>query len=901
MRSVCLLGVLVATLGFAGVALAAPLSVEVPQRSAPVDFERELLPILRANCLACHNSQKAEAKLVLESPQAILRGSEEGAVVVAGKGDESLLLKVAAQREESFMPPADNQVGAKPLTPQQLGLLKLWIDQGATGTVSLSREVRWQGAPKGFRPILATAVTPDGQYAVCSRANELSVYHLPSNKLVTQLVDPELSGVAHQDLVRSLAFDPRGERLASGGFREIKLWRRPLLTMLAPLASESPLSCVAVTPDGQSAATGDESGSLRILNVATQQAKQAIDAHAAAITALAVSPDGSIVYSVGLDKALKVWQTADGKQVGKALELASPPQALTMSGSGQWLAVGSDDGMLQVWDVKTITSDGERKPLREIKAHTGAVAALTSIDKPSESLISAGKDGLVRRWSIATGEQEREYALGSPITALAASSPGQQLAAAGGGRIKVWKIADGAQAYEVVADPRLAARLTESDAQLAFAKAAVQYAQQDIKSYEGTERRVMTTAQDIKKAEEEFAKAQKTRDEKKAELEKNKDDEKKREAAQKNLDEAETAVLVAQTVIDRAKVIADKAKQAFEDAKQDLAAREAVVKQREDAKQQAQGAQKSAMPGLRTVTFSSDGAQLYIGGDDGALHAFAAETGQPLQSLPGDGSAARAPACGKDWLVSVGGKQTRFCRAPTAWQLERKIAGSTVGAPVDRVLSLDFSPDGQTLASSGGLPGKTAELKLWKVADGTLVRDWSTTHTDTIFGVRFSPDGERLATASADRSARIFQVASGEQQHQMAGHTAHVLGVAWHASGKQLITCGADQMLKQWDAQQGTPLRTLKGTSYQIGLYRREVAAVSFIGATELYVAACGDGTVRLHRTTSEGDVHTFKGSQGYQYSVAATPDGRAVVVGGADGVLRMWTTFEQGLKQSWP
>ena len=62
------------------------------KRSEPVDFEREILPVLKNNCMACHNQTKAKAGLVLETPQAILKGGDSGPAVVPGKAAESLLL-----------------------------------------------------------------------------------------------------------------------------------------------------------------------------------------------------------------------------------------------------------------------------------------------------------------------------------------------------------------------------------------------------------------------------------------------------------------------------------------------------------------------------------------------------------------------------------------------------------------------------------------------------------------------------------------------------------------------------------------------------------------------------------------------------------------------------------------
>jgi hypothetical protein len=157
-----------------------PLSVAELKRELPVDFENELLPVLKNSCLACHNTPTAKGGLNLETPQLILKGGESGPAVVPGKSADSLVFKAAAHLDsELIMPPKDNKANAANLSAEQLALLKLWIDQGAKGEVHAAAPVAWLERPPQLDPILALALTQDGQFAACGRGNRIDVYHVP--------------------------------------------------------------------------------------------------------------------------------------------------------------------------------------------------------------------------------------------------------------------------------------------------------------------------------------------------------------------------------------------------------------------------------------------------------------------------------------------------------------------------------------------------------------------------------------------------------------------------------------------------------------------------------------------------------------------------------------------------
>lgn len=213
---------------------------------ALIDYDQQVRPFLKDNCIACHNKTTTKGGLNMETPELMAKGGESDKGIIPGKGADSVMYQAAAHTWDSEMPPKGNKVGAVNLTPEQLALFKAWIDQGAKASPKKVQVIAWEPLPAGLQPIYAVAVAPQGDFAVAARANQISIYHLPTRSFVTKLTDEALlksglykqPGVAHRDLVQSLAFSPDGTRLATGSFREVKMWKHttPAAPAFAPSA-----------------------------------------------------------------------------------------------------------------------------------------------------------------------------------------------------------------------------------------------------------------------------------------------------------------------------------------------------------------------------------------------------------------------------------------------------------------------------------------------------------------------------------------------------------------------------------------------------------------------------------------------------------------------------------------
>lgn len=104
-----------------------------PSTKTGVTYENDIKPIFDATCIKCHGEQKPKGKLRLDSLHGILTGSKDGKVVEVGNSAKSALVLNVAHLgdEDDFMPPPKNKLGLKQLTPEQVGLIRAWIDQGA--------------------------------------------------------------------------------------------------------------------------------------------------------------------------------------------------------------------------------------------------------------------------------------------------------------------------------------------------------------------------------------------------------------------------------------------------------------------------------------------------------------------------------------------------------------------------------------------------------------------------------------------------------------------------------------------------------------------------------------------------------------------------------------------------
>ena len=408
----------------------------------PTDFVTDVLPILRRNCIACHHGKDAKADLVLESPDTLLKGGESGPAIDLAHPDKSLLLRVANRSKKPTMPPKKNKVGASPLTPRELGLIRLWIREGAKGSGRVApKPLHWIAPPANWNPIYATALDPTGRFVACGRGARVHIYELATGNLVGSPSDPELekmlpkgqASIAHRDAVQSMAFSPDGSRLATGGYRTIKIWKKTPRERRFEIQAKGEIRLLAISPTaGRIAAVTGDNG-LRLFNLDNGKATAEIKAHGGKIHALRFSPDGSMLLTGSSDKKVRAWKTTDGKAVGEIETPAEVTAVAWLEGSRQ-IATGGSDTLVRLWPMPG--KNGVENPDAELKGHN---APVTTLHVFGDGLISHGSNGQVLAWDLEKKKSIRTLNLGGEAHGLALDGGTERLVTFGK-RARLWNL-----------------------------------------------------------------------------------------------------------------------------------------------------------------------------------------------------------------------------------------------------------------------------------------------------------------------------------------------------------------------------------------------------------------------------------------------------------------------------
>jgi WD40 repeat protein len=429
-----------------------PIKVIKLERKEPVVYEKDVEPIFINKCAGCHSkSIKTEGKFDLSSYEALMKGGKRGQVVVPGSSAKSLLIRMAGKEQRPFMPPKTEP----PLSPQELALLKLWIDQGARAPTGapVAPKIVLRTPPATVTPVLGVAVSPDKSAVAASRGNQIHIYDAGAGAHIRSLVDPKLIGAdkkpiqaAHLSLVESLTYSPDGRYLASGSFQEVVLWDAQTGALVRRLKGFAErVVALDFSHDGKLLATGGgaptQEGELQLFEVASGKLVRAIkkDVHSDTVFGVCFSPDDKVLASCGADKFVKTFEVASGKFLKSFEGHTHHVLAVGWQGDGKLLASAGADNVVKVWDY----ARGEQ--VRTINAAAKQVTALKFIGK-NPLFITCSGDQTIRVWNAGNGGNTRNYGGGGDFLYCVGVSPDGAVVAAGGqdGAVRLYNGTTGA-------------------------------------------------------------------------------------------------------------------------------------------------------------------------------------------------------------------------------------------------------------------------------------------------------------------------------------------------------------------------------------------------------------------------------------------------------------------------
>ncbi|HMF15276.1 MAG TPA: c-type cytochrome domain-containing protein, partial [Gemmataceae bacterium] len=413
-----------------------PIAVVELKRTTPVLYDKDIEPILVNKCTFCHADNIKEGKLDMGTYESLMKGGKRGVPIMPGKSADSLLVKVAGKTQKPAMPPKSEE----PLTPEELALIKLWIDQGAKAP-SMKRErpkVIVTGPPAGVHPVLGVAVSPDKAKVAASRGNQIHIYEAASGKLLSTFVDPQLVGpdkkpvkAAHLSLVESLVYSPDGKTLASGAFQEVILWDaqsgavRQRLTGFADRVVALDFSHDSkLLATGGGAPTAD--GEIKIYDAASGKLVVEIkNGHSDTVFGVSFGPDDKKLATCAADKFVKTFEVPSGKLLKSFEGHTHHVLGVDWKADGKLLASAGADNVVKIWDFEK----GEQ--VRTIPGHGKQVTRLLFVGKTDQVATCSG-DQTVRFWNVSNGGNVRNFAGSADFLYALSVSPDGAVVAAGG-------------------------------------------------------------------------------------------------------------------------------------------------------------------------------------------------------------------------------------------------------------------------------------------------------------------------------------------------------------------------------------------------------------------------------------------------------------------------------------
>jgi WD40 repeat protein/tRNA A-37 threonylcarbamoyl transferase component Bud32 len=283
--------------------------------------------------------------------------------------------------------------------------------------------------------------------------------------------------------------------------------------------------------------------------------------------------------------------------------------------------------------------------------------------------------------------------------------------------------------------------------------------------------------------------------------------------------------------------------------------------------------------GVFDVAFSPDGEYALSGGYDSDVKLWEIKTGRELRTFKGHQGTVYSVTFSPDGKWALSGSRDETAKM---WEIGTGKEVRTFAGHPSAVRAVAFSSDGQWAITTSGLSNS-----VWRVDDGHLIRRFGWEETNSVIvGTAVSADGKYLLSAAnqdqdiTDNAVILWDLATGRDLRHFKGHLAFT--AAFSPDGQRAASGSIDKTISLWDLATGKELRTLVG-------HRNPVEKVAFSPDGTRLLSSGWERNVRLWDVATGQEIRTFSGHGDKVYGVSCSPDGRWALSGSVDTTLKLW------------
>ncbi|MCB0176298.1 MAG: WD40 repeat domain-containing protein [Anaerolineae bacterium] len=289
---------------------------------------------------------------------------------------------------------------------------------------------------------------------------------------------------------------------------------------------------------------------------------------------------------------------------------------------------------------------------------------------------------------------------------------------------------------------------------------------------------------------------------------------------------------------------------------------------------------------ITSVRFSPDGTQVLTTSEDNSVRLWDVETATEIRRFYGHSRDVLSAAFSPDGktIVSASGSPFNITNEPNntvrLWNTDTGVEIRRFEGHLEKVNSVDFSPDGQTIVTGSD----DLTIRLWNVNSGQEIKRFD--DIGIVKAVTFSPDGQKIASISWDTNVRIWDVVSGKEIHHFESMNLPKT-VDFSSDGQRIVTVD-NGGINVWNVETGAKLLEIAATLWDI------VYSAEFSPDGQAILSANHWGYVYLWDSKTGDELRRFSHSSDNNFTTATfSPDGQIIAVGMGNGGVRLWAVTQ--------